>query len=321
MIRVLITSFLLFIGIQCVLADNAKLKALIVDGQNNHGAWPKTTAMMKKYLEDSGRFTVDVRRTQFTWNGGALLNQYALEDGKTYENLDKPKPDPNFNPEFSKYDVVINNFGHSAAPWPQETQTAFEDFVRSGGGLVIVHAADNAFGEWEEYNKMIGLGGWGGRNERSGPYVFVDADGNVIRDPSPGRGGAHGPQHEFQIIVRNADHPITRGLPKMWMHSKDELYQQLRGPGTNMTILATAYADKQFSGTDRHEPMMMTIEYGKGRVYHTPMGHADYSMQCVGFITTFLRGTEWAATGDVTLTDIPSDFPTGDKTSERTFND
>ena len=50
-----------------------KLKALIIDGQNNHGAWPKTTAMMKKYLEDSGRFTVDVERTQYTWKGGALL--------------------------------------------------------------------------------------------------------------------------------------------------------------------------------------------------------------------------------------------------------
>ena len=65
--------------------------------------------------------------------------------------------------------------------------------------------------------------------------------------------------------------------------------------------------------------MIMTIEYGKGRVYHTPMGHADYSMECVGFLTTFIRGKEWAATGEVTLTDVPEDFPGGNEPSRREF--
>ena len=86
-----------------------------------------------------------------------------------------------------------------------------------------------------------------------------------------------------------------------------------------MTILATAFADKKFKGTGRNEPMMMTIDYGKGRVYHTPMGHADYSVQCVGFITTLLRGAEWAATGTVTITNVPNDFPTAQTTSTRDF--
>ena len=103
------------------------------------------------------------------------------------------------------------------------------------------------------------------------------------------------------------------------MHAQDELYQMLRGPAANMAILATAYADKKQAGTGRHEPMMMTIDYGHGRVYHTPMGHADYSMECVGFITTFVRGAEWAATGNVTLTDIPDDFPGRNKTRQRKF--
>jgi len=296
-----------------------KLKALIIDGQNNHSAWPKTTAMMKKYLEDSGRFSVDVQRTRYTWNGGALLKEFPVKDGKSYEDLPKPKPDPDFKPEFKHYDVVINNFGYNAAPWPEETNQAFDDYVKQGGGLVIIHAADNSFGDWQAYNRMIGLGGWGGRNEKSGPYVYIDEAGKTIRDTTPGRGGAHGPQHEFKIVIRNPDHPITKGLPRTWLHAKDELYQQLRGPADNMTILATAYADKDFRGTGRNEPMMMTIEYGKGRVYHTPMGHADYSVQCVGFITTLLRGTEWAATGDVTLTEIPADFPTAEKATTRNF--
>ncbi|MFK8112710.1 MAG: ThuA domain-containing protein [Rubripirellula sp.] len=296
-----------------------KLKVLIIDGQNNHTAWPKTTVMMKKYLEDSGRFTVDIERSKYTWKGGDLLKQYPLDDGKEYEDLPQPKSDPDFKPNFGLYDVVLSNFGYNAADWPQETQDAFVKFVGGGGGLVVVHAADNSFGNWDEFNKMIGLGGWGGRNEKSGPYVFLDDDGKTVRDDSPGGGGSHGPQHPFQIVIRNPDHPITKGLPRTWMHAKDELYQKLRGPADNMTILATAFSAKEFKGTDRHEPMMMTIDYGKGRIYHTPMGHADYSVECVGFITTLIRGTEWAATGEVTLTDVPSDFPKADEPSKRAF--
>ena len=303
----------------CASVNAHEIKALIIDGQNNHNQWPKTTMMMKQYLEDSGCFSVDIARTKYTWRGGKLLEEFPLDDGKSYEDLEKPKADPDFQPAFDDYDVVISNFGHNAADWPEATQKSFEEFVKNGGGFVSVHASDNSFPKWKEFNRMIGLGGWGGRNELSGPYVYFDKDEKEVRDDSPGSGGGHGPQHEFQIVVRNAEHPITKGLPKTWLHSKDELYQTLRGPAENMTVLATAFAAKKYKGTERHEPMMMTIEYGKGRIYHTPMGHAGYSMECVGYITTFIRGTEWAATGQVTLTDIPDDFPTMDKSSGREF--
>lgn len=266
------------------------LKALIVDGQNNHGAWPTTTKMMKRYLEDTKLFSVDVAT--------------AAPKGT----------DPDFKPDFSKYKVVISNFGHGASPWSNETQDAFEKFVSGGGGFVVVHAADNAFPEWPAYNEMIGLGGWGGRTEKDGPYVYLNDKGEVVRDETPGNGGNHGAQWEFPVIVRDTEHPITKGMPSEWLHAKDELYDKLRGPAKNMQILATA--ESQVTG--RNEPMIFTIGYGKGRVFHTPMGHAEYSDECVGFITTLQRGTEWAATGKVTIP-IPADFPTAEKTSSRPF--
>jgi type 1 glutamine amidotransferase len=248
--------------------------------------------MMKKYLEETGLFTVDVATTA------------------------RSGTDDSFKPDFAKYNVVVSNY--NGAPWPAATRQAFVDYVKGGGGFVVVHAANNAFGDWREYNEMIGLGGWGGRNEKSGPYVYLDAEGKLVRDEAAGSGGHHGPQHPFQIIVRNGEHPVTKGLPKAWMHVNDELYDLLRGPGENMHILATAHADKAKGGSGRHEPMIFTVEYGKGRVFHTPMGHGNDSQECVGFITTLTRGAEWAATGKVTLP-IPDDFPTEDKTSRRKF--
>ena len=298
--------------------EASKLKTLIVDGQNNHEHWPKITYMVKSYLEGTGMFTVDVARTAFTWQGEKYLKEFAIEGSGNTEVLDAPKADPDYKPDFSTYDLVVCNFGWRAAPWPDATQKAFEDFIQNGGGLVVIHAADNSFPEWKAYNEMIGLGGWGDRTEKSGPYVYYNDKGELVRDTSAGKGGEHGPEHEFIITVRNSKHPITKGMPMKWLHGQDELYGKLRGPAENMEILATAYSSTDYKGSGRHEPMLMTLNFGKGRIFHTPMGHADYSAEDVGFITCLLRGAEWAATGKVTQK-IPKDFPTKDKTSSRPF--
>ena len=290
------------------------IRLLIVDGQNNHGTWPKTTFLMKTYLQGAG-FQVDVARTAYAWNGGKYLEQFPLE-GVSSTPTSNPTPDPNFSPEFSNYQVVLSNFGYAAAPWPDETRTAFEEYVRGGGGFVVVHAADNSFGNWKQYNEMIGVGGWGGRSAKSGPYVYLNADGTEIRETKEGPTGSHGPMHAFPIVIRDHSHPITRDMPQTWLHYRDELYDYLRGPAVNMTVLATAHSAKDKHGSGNHVPMMMTINFGKGRVFHTPMGHDDQAMQCVGYITTLLRGAEWAATGKVTIP-IPDDFPTVDAVSRR----
>jgi type 1 glutamine amidotransferase len=295
-------------------ASQHVINVLIVDGQNNHVQWPKTTYMLKGYLEESELFKVDVYRSTYTWQGAEFIADFPIVGLPTTIALEEPKPDSDFSPNFSDYDVIISNFGWNAAMWPAATRKAFESYIENGGGLVVFHAADNSFPEWEAYNQMIGLGGWGDRNEKDGPYVYYNDKDELIYDTSPGNGGGHGPQSEYQIQLRNTEHPITQGMPTYWMHTKDELYHELRGPAKNMEVLATAYADPNNKGTGRHEPALIALTYGKGRVFHNIMGHADYSVACVGFITTMLRGTEWAATGKVTQ-EIPKNFPTAQTSS------
>lgn len=300
--------------------QSSALRVLIVDGQNNHEQWPKVTAMMKQYLEETGKFSVDVKRTRYTWQGDAYVREYPIQGVPKTQAFPMPKMDSAFHPNFSEYDVVICNFGWNAAPWSPETQADFEKFMKKGGGLVVVHAANNSFPSWPAYNRMIALGGWGDRTEKDGPYVYYDDNGKEIRDNTPGKAGSHGARKEFVMTVRDAKHPITKGMPEKWLHRKDELYDRLRGPAEDMHILATAYSPKSNNGTDRHEPMLMTINYKKGRIFHMALGHDDTAVECVGFVTCLQRGTQWAATGKVDIP-IPDNFPTETSTSLRPFEE
>jgi type 1 glutamine amidotransferase len=267
-----------------------KRKALIVDGQSNHADGELQTRAVRAALEETGLFAVDVATSPPA--GRDLAG---------------------FRPDFASYRVVVSLY--NGAPWPEAARKDFEAYVRKGGGFVSVHMADNAFPDWPEYNRMIGLGGWYRRNEKSGPYVYFEND-QPVRDPSPGIGGSHGVEHAFPVVTRDADHPITRGLPARWMHDRDELYDRLRGPAEEMTVLATAYSDKATGGSGRHEPVLMALRYGEGRVFHTTLGHGAVSRECVGFIVTLQRGAEWAATGAVTQP-VPRDFPTADRIRTR----
>ena len=276
------TGFLAFVGYAKKTETEPKkvLKVLILDGQNNHN-WKATTPVLQDVFGQGGRFEVEVSTSP---SKKGTKEEWAA-----------------WRPDFSKYDAVVSNY--NGQMWPAEVRKDFVDYVKNGGAFVVIHAANNSFAVWPEYNEMIGLGGWGGRNEKSGPYVYWQ-DGKFVRDEKAGRGGNHGAQHEFKVVNRAKQHPITKGMPDEWLHTKDELYDLLRGPAKNMEVLATSHSPV----TKRHEPMIMALQYGKGRVFHTPMGHADYSMLCQGFYTVLQRGTEWAATGSVTIP-WPKNFP------------
>ena len=270
----------------------APIPVMLLDGESGgpYHAWQVTTPVLKKELEETGLFRVDVVT--------------APKSGGDFSN---------FKPDFSKYRAIVSNL--DSAEWPAELMKALEQFVGGGGGLVIVHAADNAFPKWQAYNEMIGVGGWRGRDQEAGPRWFFEGS-KLASDPSPGPAGSHGARLPYQLTIRDASHPITRGLPPVWMHAADELYASLRGPGKAMTILATAHSDPANKGTGRDEPMLMVLSYGKGRVFHTTMGHDVAALSCEGFITTFQRGTEWTATGKVTQR-VSNSFPTEKTVSYR----
>jgi hypothetical protein len=264
----------------------APIRVMLLDGESggSYHQWQLTTPVLKKQLDETGLFQVDVVT--------------APPAGASFSA---------FKPDFEKYRVVVLNYDVPDERWPADLKAAFERYMNDGGGLVVVHAADNAFPGWKAYNEMIGVGGWRGRTEKAGPFWYVK-NGTLTSDQTPGQAGSHGDRLAFTITVRDPNHPITRGLPGTWMHQPDELYAALRGPGKNLTVLATAHSDPANRGTGRDEPQLMVLSYGKGRVFHTTLGHDVSALSSVDFVATFQRGTEWAATGAVTQK-VPSDFP------------
>jgi hypothetical protein len=301
---------------------DAKIKVLIIDGQNNHN-WRATTPQLKKDLEMCGRFTVDVatapeapRKPQPPRENSVeaqerykvALKEYLVRHGKYRKEMER------FAPPLDKYQVLLSNYNGDM--WPAALQQGLEKRLKEGKlHLVIVHAANNSFSKWQEYNRMIGMG-W--RGKEFGARLTLDENGKPVRVPKgKGPGAGHGAQHAFLVTIRDREHPITKGMPASWLHAQDELYQGMRGPVENVHLLATAFADKKKGGktsSNEHEPMIWTVTYGKGRVFHTPMGHDLPALRCIGFVATLQRGTEWAATGKVTIP-LPKNFPTATKTS------
>jgi type 1 glutamine amidotransferase len=298
----LITALLALLFSSCQKGD--VYKTLIITGQGEHN-WEYSSPVLKQILDGSGMFSAEILTAPA--KGGDMSA---------------------FNPKFSKYKLVVLDY--SGDSWSDATKAAFVEYVKNGGGVVVYHASCSAFPEWKEFNEMTGLGGFNGRDESAGPFVYVSRDGQVVvDDTTKGAAGTVAERNDFEVRTLNTEHPITKGLPVRWIQASDEMLGNLRGPGQNMEILATNSPRMQFRRSEagapgagaprvrpalpRFEPVLMAIKYGNGRIFNTLLGHADEgggpAMQSVGFIATLQRGAEWAATGAVTQ-QVPYDFPT-----------
>jgi uncharacterized protein len=272
----------------------APARVMILDGESAgpYHRWQVVTPVLKKMLDETRLFDVDVVT--------------APPAGADYGA---------FKPAFAQYRAVVLNYDAPDDRWPAELKDSFERYMRDGGGLAVVHASDNAFPGWKAYNEMIGIGGWRNRKEDAGPHWYVE-NGKLTSETTPGSAGSHGTRLPYAIAAQDRTHPIMKGLPATWMHQGDELYASLRGPGRNMTVLATARSEPSNHGTGRDEPQLLVVQYGRGRVFHTTLGHDVNALSSVDFVATFQRGVEWAATGGVTQS-VPPTFPGANTVSYR----
>ncbi len=243
-------------------APKSKLQALIITGQNTPGHdWRGTTPVLRKLLEDTGKFEVRVTE-EFRGAGSETL---------------------------APYDVVILSYYDGRKPelgWGERSGTALLNYVRGGKGVVIFHFAVAAFDEWAEYETLCG-GNW---------------------RPNFGH---HAARHDYTVTITDREHPITRGMKATFPQANDELYANLKWqPEGAFHVLATAWDDhslykpgekQPIPGAGLNQPMLWTVKYGSGRVFASAMGHDAEAMTLPGFVSTFARGTEWAATGDVTI--------------------
>ncbi|KAA2243000.1 ThuA domain-containing protein [Chitinophaga agrisoli] len=277
-----------------------RIRVLIIDGFSNHD-WKQTTRLIKGILEESRRFSVAVTTAPPTPHDTGW---------------------DNWRPTFTGYDVIIqntNNINDTSWRWPRRVERQLEEYVRAGGGLYILHSANNAFAHWQEYNRMIGLG-W--RNRQTGVALELDSNGHIIRTP-PGQGEQTNHGDRFDAVIHILQrHPINQGYPEHWKTASMELYRYPRGPAEHLTVLSAAYD----SISKKTWPVEWVVKYGKGRVYNSSMGHLwkgdvyPISYRCIGFETTVIRVTEWLATGKVTYP-VPANFPTATEVSLRAVTD
>ena len=257
-----------------------RLNVLIISGQNSYEHdWTGVNNLLRKHMHDTGRF--DVRVTE-DFDEGTLA---MLKD----------------------YDVVLLNYSSrwnysdkSQHLWSPGAFEALYQYVRDGGGLVAYHSSFTWGRDIPEYKKLIGATMQPGVSRRSPPDAFM-------------------------VELTDREHPVTKGLRRYhWTFTEDMYTNMVFAPGARIRVLATAYDDgasyareragpkypkeaytpeklKAMKGINTSHPQVWVQDYGKGRVFSITLGHGPDTLMYDGVKTLLLRGTEWAATGTVTI--------------------
>jgi type 1 glutamine amidotransferase len=276
--------------------ESPRIQVLIVDGFSNHD-WRRTTHWVKAILEPTGLFEVSVSTAP------------ARMDDPAYAT---------WLPDFKGHEVVVqtcNDLTGTGCPWPEPAREAFDRYVREGGGVFMMHAANNAFASWEAYNRIIGLG-W--RKRDFGQALRVRDDGSIERIPAgEGPGTGHAIRQD-RVVHRLGDHPIHHGMPRAWKTPLLEVLTYARGPAENVEVLSWG---EDPAGHGRW-PLEWTVRYGQGRVYASSFGHAwqdelaPVNFRCAGFQTLLVRAVQWLAKRPVDFP-VPPDFPNEETLSLR----
>jgi len=261
-------------------APAAGLRALVITGQSDlpYHDWRQTAPFLRQILEDTGRFEVK------------LLEEPR---GMTAATL-------------ARYDVLVLHY--NGPRWGADSERAVEEFVRNGKGMIAVHGVSYGQffgmefrdGRWRA--SPTGDTGWAAYSEMLGARWKPENIGHSLR-------------HVFPVSWVDPDHPIARGLAPTFL-ANDELYHKL-DLRENARVIARAYSDPAMKGTGREEPQIWTVSFGKGRVVHMTLGHDLAAMYQPGFVTAFVRGAEWAATGEVTIGPVASAVRGPDKDAVR----
>ncbi len=208
------------------------------------------------------------------WKATAPVVRRVLEQDKRFEV--RIIEDPSFlaSDVMFGYDVVLLHFKnykpdephYASAPMPivqeEKVRANLVKFVGSGGGLAVLHFACGAFFDWPEFKNLAGK----------------------VYNPKLG----HDPRRKFDINIVNKEHPITRGMEDF--QADDELYFCVTGDRP-VDVLATSRSIV----TGKDHAMVFVFPYGKGRVFHTPLGHDVKAFEVPGVGELLRRGCAWAA--------------------------
>jgi len=186
------------------------------------------------------------------------------------------KPSSLTKKKLTEFDVVVSNWTNypdERRLWGERAENALIDFVRNGKGFVVFHASSVCFHDWQDFQKIVGATWKEGKTD-------------------------HGDIHTFQVMLENNIHPITKGLEAFRIH--DELWHRMEVQ-PDAHVLCRAYSDTQHGGSGRDEPVAFTTSFGSGRGFNLVLGHDTNAMANPVWKELMLRGTEWAATGTVTV--------------------
>jgi type 1 glutamine amidotransferase len=162
-------------------------------------------------------------------------------------------------------------------------QAAFEQYIKSGGGYVGVHAATDCEYSWPWYGQLVGA--WFNGHPDIQPATL-----NVI----------------------NTTHPSTASLPASWQRT-DEWYNfgNFQSPvNTLIRIDENSYT----GGTmGNNHPIAWYHDFDGGRSWYTALGHTDASFSEASFLSHLAGGINYAL-GSATLNTAPTADAGADQT-------